>query len=283
MTKSNNMFLRSLGVGAILAFVCAYPTMGQPVPDKSWAGALQSRRTEQAPPSNPATPTEPVSEEASKGRSPIKEYQSQLEVRVFKLAYSDPEAIGLVLTTTMKELTVATDKRSRSIVVQGSREKLKNVEALIMQLDTSNRDDKPHLQPVKIRIVWLTEGDEGAAAPAENLKSVIEELHRLGLKKVGQVAQAMVKSQYEDVFQISCSPLLENEPVTLMANGRILAGGNMQVRISANRNPSNRADFASNKLIDINVNTVFNKNDYIVLSVAPIGKITSVFVIQITE
>ena len=37
------------------------------------------------------------------------------------------------------------------------------------------------------------------------------------------------------------------------------------------------------KLTDLNVHTAFKTNDYIVLAVAPIGKITSVFVIQITE
>lgn len=37
------------------------------------------------------------------------------------------------------------------------------------------------------------------------------------------------------------------------------------------------------KLTDLTVHTAFKTNDYIVLAVAPIGKITSVFVIQITE
>jgi hypothetical protein len=131
------------------------------------------------------------------------------------------------------------------------------------------------------------------------------------------VAQTVVRSQYGNVFHISCSPLLEFKPTMLTADGTIMPGGELEIHVSSARPggpetaafapgpdmqgagmPSpvmpgramgpggpprqSSAEFAE-QLTDLNVHTAFKTNDYIVLAVAPIGKITSVFVIQITE
>lgn len=265
MSKFNHMYSRNLKLAAILALVCvcAQPAMGQ-----------------QAPVASPAKESQPQPEEKS--------------IQVFRLEYADAETLAGVIAQIVGGLNVAFDKLSNSIVVSGTRNNLKFAEALALRLDSRDIIERAHFSPVSVRVVWLVEGDDSAAAPANDLKGVLVELNRMGLKQLGQVAQAVVRSQEEGTFQISCSPLLENKPTMLSANGRISAREGLQIHISATRRGAPEAAAAdkparlgaaetTEKLIDLNVNTVFSTNDYIVLAVAPIGKITSVFVIQITK
>jgi hypothetical protein len=248
-------------------------------------------------------------------------------VRVFKLAHSDAELMAQVLVQSIPGLNIAVDQRNNAFVARGTKEMLQTAEDLLNKLDTAGPSDRPHSSPVSVRVVWLVEGDESAAAPAENLKGVVEELRRQGLKNLGQVAQTVVRSQYGNMFHISCSPLLQNKPTMLTADGTIMPGGELEIRVASARpggpeipagvpiGPENPAGMpgpgmpgmgmpgmgmpgaamgpggpfrqssveVGEKLIDLNVHTVFKPNDFIVLAVAPIGKITSVFVIQITE
>jgi len=165
--------------------------------------------------------------------------------------------------------------------MRGTEEKLQTAKAILERLDSPSPSEEHRSLPINVRVFWLIDGDENDAAPAECLKDVVEELHRQGLKNIGQVAQTMVRSQHEGTFQISCSPLLDKWPTMLTANGRILADSKLRISITATK--TNVTDKPGEKLANVDVNTVFKTNDYIVLAVAPIGKITSVFVIQITN
>jgi hypothetical protein len=289
MTKFMQMLSQSLKIAAIIAIACVYaqPVFGQRV----IPGAGREAREPQ-----------PSSEE--------------LTLKVFKMAHSDAEIMAHVLAQSIPGLNVAIDQRNNAVVVGGAKEKLQIAQELISNLDSTNPNEKSRYLPVSVRLVWLVEGDESAAPPAENLKGVVEELRRQGLKNLGQVAQAVVRGQYGNMFHISCSPLLENRPTMLTADGTIMPGGELEIRVASARpgGPENPAvmpgpDMAAamptrdmpgagmrrveppgqssvevaEKLTDINVHTTFKTNDYIVLAVAPIGKITSVFVIQITE
>ena len=273
MTKFIQMFSRNLKIAMIVAFacVCVRPAMAE------------QAKTDPPPAKEAQTPP------------PAKESQPQSEKKIFevirliRLRYSDADTMARVLDQSISGrggLRIAIDKQKNSVILMGSEEQLQTAEELIRKLDSPGPNDKAPSSPVSIRIIWLVEGDQNAAAPADNLKDVVEELQHQGLVRLGQVAQTVVRSQYEGTFQISCSPLLENKPTTLTASGRILTGSKLQIRISAteaNARLGADADQPGEKLINLDVNTVFKTNDYIVLAVAPIGKITSVFVIQITD
>ena len=97
-------------------------------------------------------------------------------------------------------LNVAIDQRNNAIVVGGTNEKLQTANVLLRRLDSTRPSENRHSSPVSVRLVWLVEGDESAAPPAENLKGVVEELRHQGLKNLGQVAQAVVRSQYGNSF-----------------------------------------------------------------------------------
>jgi hypothetical protein len=299
MTKFMQMLSRNLEIAAIVAIACVYaqPTFGQRVPGTS----------------------RPVDERVQGGRNTAREEQLSSEeqtLKVFNLKNSDAETLARVIAQIIPGLNVAIDQRNNAIVVGGQKETLQSAETLLSRLDSTGANDQSRHTPVSIRLVWLVEGDESAAPPAENLKGVVEELRHQGLKNLGQVAQAVVRSQYGNVFHISCSPLLENKPTMLTADGTIMPGGELEIHVASARpgGPETAAfapgpDMAAampsgdmpgagmrrvgpfrqssvevaEKLTDLNVHTAFKTNEYIVLAVAPIGKITSVFVIQITE
>jgi hypothetical protein len=294
MTKFMQMLLRNLELVAIVAIACiyAYPAFGQRVPGAS------SAREEQVP-SGVSVPG---------AQSPSEEQ----ELKVFQLAYSNAGEMANVLSQIIPGLNIAIDQRNNAIVVGGAKEKLQTADVLLRRLDTAVSIGKTRTSPVSVRLVWLVEGDDSAAPPAENLKGVVEELRHQGLKNLGQVAQAVVRSQYGNVFHISCSPLLENKPTMLTADGTIMPGGELEIHVASARpggpetveaapGPDMRRPVrpgmgmrgdgpirqssveVAEKLTDLDVHTAFKTNDYIVLAVAPIGKITSVFVIQITE
>jgi hypothetical protein len=289
MTKIIQMLSRNLKITAIIAIACVYahPAFGQRVPGAN-----------------------PAKEERVPGGTSVPEAQSsseEQELKVFQLTYSNAGEMANVLSQIIPGLNIAIDQRNNAIVVGGAKEKLQTADVLLRRLDTAVSSGKTRTSPVNIRLVWLVEGDESAAPPAENLKGVVEELRHQGLKNLGQVAQTVVRSQYGNVFHISCSPLLENKPTMLTADGTIMPGGELEIHVASARpggpetaavapgpdmtggpmrpgRPIRQSSVeVAEKLTDLNVHTAFKTNDYIVLAVAPIGKITSVFVIQITE
>lgn len=150
-------------LAAILALACiiAHPAFGQ---GRNIPGGTSLPRDAQTPP-------------------------EEQWIKVFKLAHSDAETMAHILTQTIQPgLSAAIDQRNNAIVVvTSSKENMQKAEGLISSLDSADLTERGRSSPVNVRLVWLVEGDESAAAPAENLKGVIEELHRQGLKNLGQV------------------------------------------------------------------------------------------------
>jgi hypothetical protein len=296
VTKSTHSFWRHLTTAAAVVLVCvaACPVFGQ-----------QVRRGV------------PAAAGAQEGPAP----GDDQVIRVFKLAHSDAETMARVLNQTVPGLSVAVDQVNNAIVVaSANKQASQSAEALIERLDALNPSERGRASAVSVRLAWLVEGDEGGNPPAENLKSVVDELHHQGLKNLVQVAQAMVRSQYGNAFHISCSPSLDNRPTELSAQGTILPGGELDINVVANRPGGPEASLpagagmqpefvgpmmgagaapagrmppgapmpqssvtVAERLTEVHVHTVFKPGEYIVLAVAPIGKITSVFVIQINE
>jgi hypothetical protein len=265
MTIFTQLFSRNLKIAMIVAFacVCVRPAMGE---------------QDQIP----ATPVPPnaqpmIPQPATEPQNPAEKQ----ELSMFFLKYGDPELIIKVLSTTIKGGRFAIDKRTNAIIVSASSEQMKAAEAILKQLDTPGPVEQNRSLPVNVRVFWLADGLKDASAPAESLKEVVEELHHQGLKNIGQVAQTMVRTRYEGQFHMTSSPLLDGTPTMFIADGRISNRSIIDIRISANYWA--KPGVEPGKLAAVDVNTVFTTGEYIVLAVAPTDKVTSVFVIQITE
>jgi hypothetical protein len=265
MNRNQRMVLQNLGYTAVFAILGIYASTvtGQQINKES-----------------KSVPKEAMPEAVSRAEAST----SPEEIKIFWLKYGNAREIAKLLRDTIENIRVTVDARTNSIVFSGTEEKGRIAQALLEKLDHSAPDNQA-LSPVDVRIIWLAEGDASAAKPADDLKGVVEELRRLGLHEVGQVAQALVKSSLGGrTFRISCLPLLEGKPTQLRADGAIREGM-IEIHISATRYGETTEAVSRNKppekLAEIDLSTVFKENQYIVLGVAPIGKYTSVFVIQV--
>jgi type II secretory pathway component GspD/PulD (secretin) len=264
MTGFKKLFFQTLKIAAVAAIVCicVNAAMGQ---------------------STPAAPVPPDAQ--PKNEKPAKASQTPAEdqdIKIFYLKYCDPELMIQVLNTVIKGGRSAIDKRTNSIIISASNDQMKTADAILRMLDIPY-SEKDRSMPVNVRIYWLVDGEASAAQPVASLKEIVEDLHIQGLKNIGQLAQTMVRSQYDGQFHISCSPLLDNKTVMLSASGQIQPGSRLNVRIRASKAKAEGSENPTGNLVELDVNTVYEDGKYIVLAVAPIGKITSVFVIQITE
>ncbi len=228
----------------------------------------------------------------------------QRQLKVFTLMYADPESVTKLLAKLVesKEARLAADLRTRSIVLQAPPETARIVEALVLKLDTEVPG--PAARPgaaYQVRIVWLASGlnPKAEALPAaKELDPVVKELKRLGIEEVRQVGQMQVNTAPDGQFQIGCSPLFDGAPVEFRADGKLdVKSGvaQMALRISAVPHAAASAGptppgaggsgvAATPQLISIE--TMLSPRpdgSFVVLGIAPIGKVTSVFVVQVTE
>lgn len=225
------------------------------------------------------------------------------EIKIFSLQYADVEQTAQLLRGIMAQqpevpISIGPDKRTNSIIAQGPAESLRVMEAIVRRLDEPAPEPtrRPAPKPIRIRIIWLAEGlpETEGSAPADDLKGVAEELARVGVKNVRQVAQMMVMTQSdgkpEGKFQLSCTPLLDGAPAMFTAGGKVSIEqgvGNLQIGLSANRQTPPGEPFTRGRrnpaatLVDLELDTVVRPSQYAVLGVAPVGKITSIFVIQV--
>jgi hypothetical protein len=126
--------------------------------------------------------------------------------------------------------------------------------------------------------LWLA-NDGSGAPPADDLKDVVTELSRMGVKDLRQVGQMVVQSSSGQPFHLSSLPDFAGQPTRVTASG-ILSEPNdgavgMEVRIEATG--------ATQKLSEVSTRITVPQKQYVVLATAPVGKITSVFVVQVTE
>ncbi len=228
--------------------------------------------------------------------------EPEAETRVYRVKYADPSTVLAVLQTMLAGhggVRVALDPKTNSVVMAAPPEQLNTAAQLIERLDVpdAGRAGAKSRMPCQFRIVWLASGVDPAAnpAPTDDLKDVVEELSRIGVEGVRQVGQMVVNTLTDGQFQVSCSPLFNGEPAQLGASGKFL-GKEEPLQLSLQLTATQLAPaapgraggpgFAGAERRLVNLETVIAPrfdSSYIVLGVAPVGKVTSIFVVQATE
>jgi hypothetical protein len=229
-----------------------------------------------------------------------REAEPEMTTRVYQVKHANASLVLQVLQTMLadRHTRMAVDQKTNSLVIAAPQDVLQNAAELIQKLDipeAGRRDAKPRM-PCQLRIVWLGSGlsSKDAPAPSEDLKQVVEQLSGLGVKDVRQVGQMIVNTQDEGRFQVSCSPLFDGALAHLTASGVLVARGEtseMSLKISATQVQNSfrvQAEPGKPGSIEqrlVNIETVieprFDPSHYVVLGVAPVGKVTSIFVVQV--
>jgi hypothetical protein len=234
-----------------------------------------------------------------------REPDAEMRTRVYQVKHADVSLVFQVLETMLagQRARMAVDKKTNSVVIAAPEDVLKSAAELIQTLDVpeaARRGARPGA-PCQFRIVWLASGlsSKDAPAPADELKPVVEQLADLGIKDVRQVGPMVVNTLAEGQFQVRCSPLFEGAPAELTVEGKLDAKTEpvqLSLRIAAKQRrpitvgvaapPDAAGGFAGDTVNLVNLDTMISPRfdgSYVVLGAAPVGKVTSIFVVQATQ
>ncbi len=212
-------------------------------------------------------------------------------IKVFTLLHADPAAAAKALSTIgPKGLKMSIDERTRSIIVAGSSDALNVAEALLMKLDEQGATSVARYE---VRVIWLAGGLAGEGKgepPADDLKDVVAELSRLGIKDPRQVGQMVVQTtsggSYRGMFEVKSSPRFGDQRADFNASGLLsqrFDGPGLVMQISLRtRKESSPPDKNVNEN-EIETQIILPQKQYVVLATAPTGDLTSIFVVQVTE
>ncbi len=222
---------------------------------------------------------------------PVEKPPTQL--KVFNLQYANAHMAAELLTQVMDSNTpfrAAIDERTNSLLISGSRDSLSVVENLLSVIDRdapdgSSRTEAQDEKSYRIHIDWLLTGDVGQPIPAR-LNEVTMALKNHGIDGL-QLAAATITSVQADInpqFQLSCSPL-END-VNLEISGSLIpkAGSNpgLQIEVTAEQKREGSRSSAK-QLGHLSTSVSARIGHPVVLAVAPINGVSSVFVVTVED
>jgi len=219
------------------------------------------------------------------------------ELRVFRLRYADPEEASAVISRLFgsDDARIAVDQKTNSVLVQAQGETLARIEAIFEKLDIPADKDPTRYDPgttFRVRVVWLATID--ADGPPDDLKEVVGLLSKVGVKGLRQVGQVIVNTTPDGRFQVGCSPILNQRPSDLEISGEFdqqqetptlkieLSASQVEVPPATTDAPDRRRLPERKTLVDLQTVIAAPLEHYVVLGVAPVEKITSVFIVQVT-
>lgn len=235
------------------------------------------------------------------------EADAGLQIKLFSLVYAEATTAAETLSGlfTADDVQISVDPRTNSIVAKGSPSSLQVMENLLLRLDEAQShatagDPSTTLQ---VRVVWLASGLDGLpsagheeappngrlAEPADDLKGVLGELSKIGIKGVRQVGQTVVNTTGGGMFEISCVPMLAQAPATMKIRGTLQEEQGVPqlgMHISGHQvvylqRPDN-GQIEHSELVSLETEIAAPYGQYVVLGVIPAGKMTSVFVVRVT-
>jgi hypothetical protein len=208
--------------------------------------------------------------------------EPETQIKVFSLLHAEPtSAVKLLATLLPQNTRIAVDERTRSLVASGSRNALAIAEAVLTKLDVEAVGERPKSSAnYEVRVLWLANDNKGKP-PADDLKDVVAEIARLGVKDPRQIGQIIVRTSAGNPFQLSSLPYFAGQPNKLTVSGGVFLEKNeggvmLEIAIKAQKLPEPT-------LSDITTRIVLPEKQYVVLATSPIGDVTSVFVVQVTS
>ena len=214
------------------------------------------------------------------------------EVRVFSLQNADPREVAEVISQVLGPLAVriAADPGRRSLVVAGSPEALNSVEALVKVLDVAVSSGTSKAQTprgYRVRVVWLVAGgdtNDETSKPADDLKTVVDELAKVGVKDLVQLGQTIVFTAVpRGRFQIQCPATLEPGLADLKIHGTLDVAEEtpqLDIQVSAELFIAEPEQILE---VELQTTIVAPEGHYVVLGATPMGRMSSVFVVQVTS
>ena len=210
-------------------------------------------------------------------------------IKIFTLINVDPDSAAKALRTIVPQVRLAAEQRTGSLIGKGPAEALNVVEAALTKLDEYKGG--VYTASYEVRVVWLASGltgDAAGATPADDLKDVVAELSRHGIKDPRQVGELSVQTTVVQdrggSFQVKGSPFFGAQPVDFNASGHLseLSAGTIMARVKISTKKALAAG-AGPTLNEFETETVLPNKQYVVLAAAPAGNQSSAFVLQVVR
>lgn len=203
----------------------------------------------------------------------------------------DPRALAEILAIVFEKEggKFAFDDRGGQLIITGSPEMVEKAVALVKQMVESAKTRRPTNQTTdpnptrefQLRIVWLASAAKEADVKKvpDDLKAVVAELDKIGVRQVGLIAQTIVNISPNTEFSTEGTAKFGEIECTLKCQGRYTIGSlleNRELGISINAlHPSN------NPLCNLRTQIDAPPGHFVVLGATPTGETTSVFVVQL--
>lgn len=214
--------------------------------------------------------------------------QSVLQILRLKNRKVDQELEHLLLSIRPDSVSLALDPRTNVVIASGDQ---KSVLALRSLLEAMDQSVEPEEKPSKVRharIVWLVAaGDDPAFAglppPPDDLKEVLDELAKVSIKDLRNASSPQITAMVGQPFSLEVSPDLGEEGCDLTIKGTFAEAKGSLTKLTLEIAAKLVASPPRNqKLCSLSTVVLAPSGHPVVLCVSPIGKITSVFVIQVS-
>ncbi len=218
---------------------------------------------------------------------PTPAVEPETQIKIFTLVYAEPGQAAHLLATLLPKnahVALAVDERTRSLVASGSRDALAIAEAVLTRLNVEASRERPKPSAnYEVRILWLANDGHGAA-PADDLKEVIAELSRTGIRELRQIGQIAVRTNLGSSFHVSGLPSFgdHDHEADFSASGILVEQGDgtltLQIAVKAGVGaPLPLSD------ISTTITLALPQKQYVVLASVPAQGIDSVFAVQVTS
>ena len=231
-------------------------------------------------------------------------------ISVYHLKHAMAKEVELILRDIYRingeKINLGKHPSGNSLILYASSAKHAEFSGLLKSIDVPKHIKSNQPVSHRVQLFWLVnELEDDTPPPSEMLAPALKELSNLGIENLRQVSHVIVNSNPEGNFHVQCSPEVDGKQVTLQFEGQLSRQGdvpNAKIRVSAaateriktgeqqtgNRKLQGLPPLESYKLIERNLVTLSTeitapRGHFVVLGATPIGKKTSVFVLQILK
>lgn len=210
------------------------------------------------------------------------------EVRVYPLKHALADAriaaIGEVLSVVERgalRLWLSVDPDTNQVIARGSVETLEQLGEVLEAIDRPARRE-PGSGEISVRLLWLT--TEATRDLPPDLADVVDALDEIGIDGLGLAAQTVIRATGDSTFGTEFTAgAIDPWLVSFDGTARARDDGNwvMEVAIQARQARAGRDEIRGS--INLQTRLTTEAGHFVVLGVAPIMDVDSVFVLQIVE
>ncbi|MEM7316724.1 MAG: secretin N-terminal domain-containing protein [Planctomycetota bacterium] len=218
-------------------------------------------------------------------------------LEVYRLKYAEATNAAVLLqgllanqdkeAASKSDVRLSVDKRTNSLIVSAYKKDLEIVRSLIEVVDRPSQPSEmgsPAIVSRSIEVAWLTDGPEGKELPPM-FDRIQAKLQQKGIRNLRMAAMTTTRVISSGEFNCGSSPKLGDRRIAFEVSGTLSKASKPQdvlsIQIEATEKKASGGPTHHLAQLRTDVSTVVGLP--VVLAVAPLDDLTSVFVITVSE